>query len=351
MSLLKRLGMRYPIFQAPMAGVATPALAAAVSNAGGLGGLGIGSGSIDAARNMIAETQRLTTRPFNVNVFVHQIPRPDQSTGSRWLDFLEPMYQELGLEKPANITKPVPGYLEDAAHLELLLQLRPPVVSFHFGLPPASHIRRLRELGIILMATATSRHELEAIELAGLDAVVAQGSEAGGHRGVFDPHADDDMLTTLELVRSFADRTQLPIIAAGGIMDGRDMKAALDAGATAAQLGTAFISCPESSADDGYREALLSTRPDDTTFTTLISGRPARGTKNLFTELQAQLGDTIVPDFPIGYGPAKALAAAAKTQGKEGYAVRWMGTQAARSRSLPAGQLIAKLNHEMVEAG
>lgn len=347
MGLMKRLGLTVPIFQAPMAGVATPALAAAVSDAGGLGGLGIGTGTLESARSMITETQRLTSRPFNVNLFVHRTPKADARTESAWLDFLRSTCEELGVKQPDSLPPSGSSFLDSPGLLDLLLELRPSVVSFHFGLPPGETIRRLRDIDAVLMATATNMEELRQIERAELDAVIAQGAEAGGHRGVFDPSAEDGMMSTLDLVRHFAQRTSLPIIAAGGLMDGRDIRAALDAGATAAQLGTAFIPCPESSVDDAYRQALKQARPEDTTFTTLVSGRPARGIKNRFTQLQNTLGDTIVPDFPLGYGLTKMLSSAGKQKGVEAFEVRWAGTEAARSRVMPARELIEVLRTEI----
>jgi len=331
-----------------MAGVATPALAAAVSNAGGLGGLGIGTAGIDAARKMITETQKLTSKAYNVNLFVHATPSQTESKNeSAFLDALRPMYDEVKLECPKKLPDPALSFLDDKPLLDLLLEMKPPVVSFHFGLPPADTLRQFKDLGIVLIATATSLDELRAIEQAGLDAVIAQGQEAGGHRGVFDPTAHDELLSTLDLVRLFAKHTSLPIIAAGGIMDGRDINSALEAGAVAAQLGTAFIPCPESTTDDGFRQALTETRAEDTVFTRLVSGRPARGLRNRYTELEKELAGTTIPDFPIGYKMTKALTAHAKEAGVEGYEVRWAGTQAARSRTMPAAELVSVLMREM----
>ena len=350
MALLNRLGLSVPIFAAPMAGMSTPALAAAVSNAGGLGGLGIGTGSLEAARKMITETQRLTSKSFNVNLFVHQPPRPDTKTESGWLEFLKPIHTELDLEVPTKLPDAGKGLVDNAPLVDLLLELKPPVISFHFGIPEASVLRQLRDSGAVLMATATNLDELNVIEKAKLDAVIAQGSEAGGHRGVFDPKAKDDLIPTLELVRLFNKHTSLPIIAAGGLMYGKDIKAALSAGATAAQLGTAFIPCPESTASEAHTQALLKTRPEDTTFTTVVSGRPARGIKNRFTALEDRLDGTVVPDFPLHYGLTKQLMAEAKKKGVEGYEVMWAGTEAARSRAMPAADLVKKLSEEMEAA-
>jgi nitronate monooxygenase len=351
MSLLTRLRLTAPIFQAPMAGVATPALAAAVSNAGGLGGLGVGTAGVDAARKMIAETQQLTSKAYNVNLFVHQTPtKAEPKVDTAFLKGLKPLYDDAKMESPTNLPEPALSFLDDKPLLDLLLEMKPPVVSFHFGLPPPETIKRFKELGIVLMATATSLKELRAVEKAGLDAVIAQGSEAGGHRGVFDPNGPDELLSTLDLVKLFDKNTSLPIIAAGAIMDGRDINIALQAGATAAQLGTAFIPCPESTADDKFRKALKEARPEDTVFTRLVSGRPARGLKNRYTELEQKLCDTQIPDFPIGYKLTKALSVHAKEAGVEGYEARWAGTEAARSRTMPAAELVSVLMQEM-EAG
>ena len=348
MSLLTRLKLTAPIFQAPMAGVATPALAAAVSNAGGLGGLGVGTAGVEAARKMIAETQQLTSKPYNVNLFVHQTPsKLDAKLDLAFLEAMKPLHQAAKMESPDELPEPALSFLDDQPLLDLLLETKPPVVSFHFGLPPPETIRRFKELGVVLMASATSLDELRKVEEASLDAVIAQGQEAGGHRGVFDPNGPDELLSTLDLVRLFAKHTSLPIIAAGGIMDGRDINTALEAGAVAAQLGTAFIPCPESTADDGFRQALKETRPEDTVFTRLVSGRPARGLKNRYTELEQELGDTKIPDFPIGYKMTKALSAHAKKAGVDGYEARWAGTQAARSRTVPAAELVTVLLQEM----
>lgn len=348
MSLLTRLRLTAPIFQAPMAGVATPALAAAVSNAGGLGGLGVGTAGVEAARKIITEIQQLTSKAYNVNLFVHQTPnKPEPKLDNAFLEALKPLYEEANMESPKNLPEAALSFLDDNELLDLLLDMKPPVVSFHFGLPPDETIKRFKELGIVLMASATSLNELRAIEEAGLDAVIAQGSEAGGHRGVFNPNGPDHLIPTLDLVRLFAKSTSLPIIAAGGIMDGRDINTALEAGAIAAQLGTAFIPCPESTADDGFRRALKEARPEDTVFTRLVSGRPARGLKNRYTQLEENLGDTQIPDFPIGYKLTKALSAHAKKAGVEGYEARWAGTEAARSRTMPAAELVSTLLQEM----
>ena len=254
--MLEGLGMKLPIIQAPMAGVSTPALAAAVSNAGGLGSIGIGASDVAGARAMIDETFAQTDRPFNVNVFVHGAAVQDPEREAAWLAALEPVFAEFGATPPAGLRVIYKSFSDDPEMLSLLVEKKPAVVSFHFGLPPAETITALKDAGIRLLATATSLAEAETAEAAGLDAVIAQGIEAGGHRGVFDPLAVDDGLGTFALTRLLVRKTGIPVIAAGGIMDGAGITAARDLGAVAAQLGTAFIACPESAADDAYRAAL-----------------------------------------------------------------------------------------------
>lgn len=363
MALLKRLGMTIPIFQAPMAGVATPSLAAAVSNAGGLGGLGVGTAGVAEGRKLIVETRKLTDRAFNLNVFVHATPAGDSDASAHidkaWSNSLQRSFADCAFDEKLFVPTPrtsVPkSFLDNREMLDMLLETRPPVVSFHFGLPPPDVINSLRDAGCILLATATNLDELRRVEEAGLDGVVAQGIEAGGHRGMFDPGAQDEKYETMDLVRMFAhhasstSRSRIPIIAAGGIMDGRMVRAALEAGAEAAQLGTAFIACPESGADDAYRKALVGTGGYKTTYTTFVSGRAARGLPNRFTELQfSEEVDALQPlDFPVSYAMSKALAKAAKERGIEGFAARWAGKNAPMARTMPAEELMRTLAKEL----
>ena len=343
MTPLDRLGIRLPLIQAPMAGVSTPALAAAVSNAGALGSLGLGNLDATAARTMIEATRALTGNPFNVNLFVHRPARPDAAREAAWLAALRPLFQQYDAEPPAALHEIYTSFAEDDAMLAMLLATAPRVVSFHFGLPDSTIITALKQAGCLLLATATNLTEARAAEAAGIDMLVAQGWEAGGHRGMFDVAATDEQLDTFTLTRQLARHSTLPVIAAGGIMDGRGIRAALDAGAIAAQLGTAFVSCPESSADVAYREALR--HADHTLMTSAISGRPARCLANKFT--QWGMGDIPPhPDYPIAYDAGKALNAAAKAAGESGYGAQWAGTHAHASRFLPAAALVAQLMQE-----
>ncbi|WP_428063815.1 NAD(P)H-dependent flavin oxidoreductase [Brevundimonas sp.] len=346
MSLIDRLDLTVPVIQAPMAGVSTPQMAAAVSDAGALGSIGVGATDADGAGRMIAETRALTDRSFNVNLFVHATPRRDLAREAAWLQALTPQFAALDAVAPASLGVIYRSFADDDAMLARLLADPPAVVSFHFGLPDAARIRALRAAGCLLLATATTLDEALACKTAGVDAVVAQGWEAGGHRGMFDPDAEDSRLGAMALTRLLVARAGLPVIAAGGIMDGRGVRAALDLGAVAAQMGTAFVACPESAADAGYRAALAGEAAHHTTMTRAISGRPARCLANRFTAWEA-MTKAVPPDYPVAYDAGKALNAAAKAVGEFGFGAQWAGQGAPLARTLPAADLIATLVAEM----
>lgn len=348
--LLDKLQIALPIIQAPMAGVSTPALAAAVSNAGALGSIGVGAADAAGTRAMIAELQALTPRAFNVNFFVHQPGVANPAVDARWLAWLAPLFAEFGAEPPATLRPTSTSFAEDPALLALALELKPAVISFHFGLPSADAVRALKAAGTVLLASVTSADEARRAEQAGMDALVAQGIEAGGHRGVFDPAAPDAGLGTFALTRLLVRSCNLPIIAAGGIMDGAGIAAALKLGAAAAQLGTAFVACPESSADAAYREALRGPGAYRTRLTRLISGRPARSLGNRFTALADNAGLPPTPAYPLAYAAGKALNAAARERGEFGFGAHWAGQGAPLARALPAAELVAALAQELLAA-
>lgn len=260
------------------------------------------------------------------------------------------MFAEFGAEPPQALRTIYRSFADDPEMLAMLLESAPPVVSFHFGLPSADAITALRERDIVLLATATNVGEARAIEAAGIDAIVAQGIEAGGHRGVFDSTQLDDALGTVALTRLLVREVGLPVIAAGGIMDGAGIAAVLNLGAVAAQLGTAFIACPESAADDAYRSALTGPGAYHTILTRLISGRPARALANRFTALAATAGDRLPPDYPIAYDAGKALHMAAKVMGEHGFGAQWAGQGAPLARAIPAAKLIETLRTELQSA-
>jgi len=347
-AILTRLGLRYPIIQAPMAGTSTPALAAAVSNAGGLGSLGLGNVSTDVAREQIRQLKQLTGKPFNINMFCHTPDPADAQRETGWLQRLQPWFAEFSAEAPKQLDKGYDSFVGNRAMLDVLLEERPPVVSFHFGLPDVDAIAELQQAGIFLMGCATSLEEARAIEAAGLDAIVAQGYEAGGHRGLFDPKQESGLLLD-DLLAQLKDTIELPVVATGGLMDGKDISRVLAAGASAAQLGTAFISCPESAAPQAYRDQLLSDNAQETAVTAIFSGRPARGMVN---RSHREIGPYAaeLAGYPQAYSAAKALHAAAVAKGSHDFAPYWAGTSAHRSRALPAAGLMACLVEEMQQA-
>ena len=345
MTPLEQLGVTIPIVQAPMAGVSTPELAAAVSNAGGLGSIGIGATDAAGALTMIEATRARTDRPYNVNLFVHATAQASPAREQAWLDAMRPLFERFDAEPPAALRTIYKSFADDDEMLAMLVQAAPPVISFHFGLPALDRIEALKQAGCVLLATATSLAEARAAEKAGIDMVIAQGWEAGGHRGVFDPAAPDDQLGTMALVRLVVEQSALPTIAAGGIMDEAGIRAALALGAVAAQLGTAFIACPESRADTAYREALAGAGASHTAMTRAISGRPARCLANRFTEWEAS-APAEVPDYPIAYDAGKALNAAAKAAGENGFGAQWAGQGAPLSRTMAAADLVALLARE-----
>jgi nitronate monooxygenase len=344
-ALTRRLGLDIPIIQAPMAGTSTPELAAAVSNAGALGSIAFGAIDAETARADLRRTRALTKSPFNVNLFCHQPASPDEARNRGWIDSLRPIFTDFGAEPPHQLREIYRSFLVDDAMLAMLLDERPAVISFHFGLPSAERISALKTTGAVLLATATTPDEGRKIQGAGIDMVIAQGVEAGGHRGVFDP-ADDPRFATLPLTRLLATRLDIPVIAAGGIMDGAGVAAALALGAAGAQLGTAFVGCPESSAGAAYRQALAGPAAERTRVSAVISGRPARGIENDFMR---RADETATAAYPYAYDIGKALNAAASAAGNPGYGPQWAGQAAPLSRSIPAADLVSRLSAETRE--
>ncbi len=347
MGILEDLDVRYPIIQAPMAGVTTPALAAAVSEAGALGSLGLGAASADAAREQIREVRARTDRPFNVNFFCHETPQSSPAVRRAWLDYLAPHFRAQDAEPPADIEDIYAPIDANAAMRDVVLNERPPVVSFHFGIPAHGLIDAIHEYGGRVLICVTTPDEADRAAAAGADALVAQGMEAGGHRGNF--HADhDEEIGLIALVRVLATRHTLPIIAAGGLMDGQSIDAVIRLGAAAAQLGTAFIGCPESAAAPAYRDVLRHAKT--TGLTRCISGRPARGVVGPFqTEIAADAPQ--IPDYPLTYDAAKQLNAAAKARDDNRYAPNWAGQGVTLIREKPAAEIVAVLVQELATAG
>ncbi len=333
-----------------MAGVSNPVLAAAVSGAGALGSIAVGTADVAQTRAMIRETRARTDRAFNLNLFCHRRPRREPERELRWLAALAPAFRSFDAQPPDHLTEVYRTFVGDDEMLAMLLEERPPVISFHFGVPSAEAIAALRSAGIVMLGSATSLDEARALERAGLVAIVAQGYEAGGHRGVIDADALDDRLGTFALTRLLASHCRVPVIAAGGIMDGAGIAACLALGAAGAQLGTAFVGCPESSADGAYRALLFSPAAAHTTMTRVISGRPARCLANGFIELGRTVDEADAPDYPLAYAAGKALASAARADGDTRFGAHWAGQGAPLARALPAAELVAVLMDELNRA-
>jgi nitronate monooxygenase len=328
------LGVRYPIAQAPMAGATTPELVAAVSNAGGLGAFGAARTEPEELRATIRRIRELTDRPFGVNVFAW--PPFDAATdATAVLAALEPLYEEVGVPVPAEVRAPFdpPSLLE--RQLAVIAEERVPVFSFTFGIPPLDDVRAA---GAVIAGTATTPAEAIALEDAGVDLVVAQGSEAGGHRGTFMHGFDDGLIGSLALVPAVVDAVGVPVLVAGGIMDGRGIAAALALGADGAQVGTAFLRCPESALTEVERRVLAS--GTSTTLTDHFTGRPARA---IGTGLADRLADIDPLPFPLQAVATGPIVRAAVEQGREDLLLVLAGQGAPLGRSLDAAELVAAL--------
>jgi nitronate monooxygenase len=322
-------------------GTDTPEMAAAVSAAGGLGSLGGGYLSPLAIESAIDRVRSLTREPFAVNLFAMD-PAPLDRDPAPMLALLGGYHRELQLPPPVLPESPAYRFAEQAA---AVLAARVPVFSFTFGIPPAEMLAAFAAAGTLTVGTATTLREAELLAAAGVDAISAQGAEAGGHRGTFAGDFSASMVPTAELVRAIARQIQVPVIAAGGLMDGADVRAALGLGATAVQLGTAFIPCAESGASAGYKAAILAATTDTTAITRAFSGRPARGLLNRFMREVDPHADAILP-YPWQNAATRPLRAAAARAGNAQLVNLWAGQGASRARSLPAAELLAALVRE-----
>lgn len=339
-ALTRLLGIDHPLVQAPMAGAATPELAAAVSGAGGLGSLGSAALSPAEIVRQARAVRAVTDRPFNVNFFCHEPPALEADAAARARELARPRYAELGLGEPPEPS--IPPLAFDEARLAALLEIRPAVVSFHFGLPGPAALDAIREAGCVVLSSATTVAEAEQLAERGADAVIAQGAEAGGHRGSFLVDGDDGPVGTLALVPQVVDAVDVPVVAAGGIADGRGLAAALALGAGGAQVGTAFLTCPEAAIHPLYREALRAARAEATTITRAFSGRPARALRNRAVE--EFRGDPL--PYPAQLSLSAALGAAAAERGSAAFLSMWAGQAAPLAREAPAGEVVRAIVRE-----
>jgi len=334
-------GTELPIIQAPMAGAQASALAIAVSNAGALGSLPCALLAPEALRDELAAIRAQTTRPYNVNFFCHTAPIPDAAREAAWRAALSRYYAELGIdpnEIPAGPTRA--PFSDEVA--DLVEPFKPPIVSFHFGLPSAALLARVRAWGSKVLASATTVDEARWLEARGVDAIIAQGLEAGGHRGNFLSVDLTTQLGTFALVPQIVAAVRVPVIAAGEIADARGVEAAMQLGASGVQIGTAYLLCPEAATTPVHRAALRGPDASHTALTNLISGRPARGIMN---RLMRDLGPMshLPPEFPLATPAIVPLRAVAEAKGMGDFSPLWAGQNASGCREIPAAELTREL--------
>jgi len=341
MSLQTLLGTELPLLQAPMAGVQGSRLAIAVSTAGGLGALPCAMLSQEVMREEIAAIRAQTAHPYNLNFFCHAPPSADPAREAAWRSRLADDYRAWGID-PTTVSAGSGRNPFDAAMAEFLREFRPAVVSFHFGLPPADWLAPLREWGCRILGSATTVDEARWLQAHGVDAVIAQGLEAGGHRGMF---LSDDLtlqMGTFALLPQIVAAVDLPVIAAGGIADAQAVAAAMALGAAGVQIGTAYLLCPETETRQVHRDALRSPAARHTALTNVFTGRPARGIVNHAVRAWGPFSSD-VPAFPLATGASAPLRQAAEAQGRGDYSPLWAGQNVTGCKEIPAAQLTWEL--------
>jgi nitronate monooxygenase len=344
---LLALEVELPIIQAPMAGAQDEGLAAAVATAGGLGSLPCALLAPEDIAQQVARFRQQPGAPINLNFFCHQPPPPSLEALAEWRTRLEPYYRELGAADGAASVSRRPF---DAELCALVEELRPEVVSFHFGLPDASLVARVRASGATIIASATTVAEARALAAGGVDAIIAQGAEAGGHRGTFlEPGGDDPQLGLFALLPQIVDAVPLPVIAAGGIADPRGVAAARALGASAVQVGTAFLHCAESRISALHRQALRAARDDSTRVTNVLTGRRARGIVNRVVRELGPIAES-APPFPLASAALAPLRARAEAAGNGDFSPLWAGQAAALASSSDARELTRRLGSGWVRS-
>lgn len=341
MTIQDLLGISLPVIQAPMAGVQGSALAIAVSNAGGLGSLPCAMLGPDAMRKELAAIRTRTDRPFNVNFFCHAQPESGPEQDAAWRAALDPYFREFGID--ADVQPGGPARLPfDAQAADILAEFKPPVVSFHFGLPSRPLLDRVRSWGARILCSATTVDEARWLEARGVDAVIAQGLEAGGHRGMFLTGDLGAQMGTLALVRQVVRAVKVPVIAAGGIADAEGVAAAMALGAAGVQVGTAYLLCPEATTSALHRQALQSEAARVTAVTNVFTGRPARGIVNRVMRELGPISDA-APPFPLAATRMGLLRAKAESQGSADFSPLWAGQNATGCREVPAADITREL--------
>jgi len=345
--ILELFGIQLPIIQAPMAGSVFYEMVVAVSEAGGLGSLPCALLSLEQMRNELEAIRRQTSRPINMNFFCHTPPRVDANRERLWRQRLQRYYVELGLDE----NMPVPSANRapfDEKMCDLVIEFHPEVLSFHFGLPEEKLVQKVRDTGAKVVSSATSVDEARWLEDRGCDAIVAQGSEAGGHRGIFLTADISTQVGTMALVPQVVDSVKVPVIAAGSIADARGIVAAFALGAAAVQIGTAYLLCPEAKISPVYREALKNAADNQTTLTNIFTGRPARGIVNRAVRELGPMSDN-VPDFPLAAAALGPLRSHSEATGSADFTPLWSGQAARLARELPAAELTKRLSAETLE--
>ncbi|AUD58041.1 2-nitropropane dioxygenase [Shewanella sp. Pdp11] len=339
--LTRLFGIELPIIQAPMAGVQDSALTIAVSQAGGLGSLPCAMLSLEALGAALTQIRAQTTKPINVNFFCHYEPEPQAAKQAAWLKQLAPYFAELGVHTDSQAAGAQRAPYT-SAQAEVLAKFKPEVVSFHFGLPNEDLLLEIKSWGSKIISTATTVEEALWLEARGVDAIIAQGLEAGGHRGHFLSDDLTEQLGTFSLLPQIIAAVDIPVIAAGGIVDAKTVRAAMAMGASAVQVGTAYLLCPECTTSDIHRAALQSEAAQHTALTNLFSGRPARGIVNRFMAEMGPINEA-VPDFPLASSAVAGLRAAAERQGFGDFSPLWCGQNATGCQAIPAAELTKQL--------
>lgn len=340
------LGIKYPIIQAGMAGNTTPELVASVSDSGGLGTIGAGYFSLERLSEEIDKVKLLTAKPFAVNLFVPNKQKLKPAQVDLMNAWLSPYRRALDLEHPVvNLSES--QQLE--RQIDILIEKKVAVASFTFGVPETRLIRKMHENDIIVMGTATSVEEALANEAAGVDIIVTQGSEAGGHRGSFlKQDGEYPMIGSISLIPQVADAVSVPVIAAGGIMDGRGVLASLILGASGVQMGTAFLTSQESGADIAYKQAILNSTETSTVLTNAFSGKMARGIRNDFVNYLSQFNGE-VPEYPIQNQLTSAIRKASTANHDDSMMSLWSGQTPRLATSRSAQEIVTSIVNQIEE--
>ncbi len=339
----KALNIKYPIIQAPMASAASIELASEVSNAGGLGSLGLSYHKIE---NILPDYKKIlskTNHSINLNFMTHKEPSKNDIKAKKYMNEVKKYYEEYKVAEIPNLINTTETFNKE--HLELLLEMNPKIVSFHFGLPQQDYIQSIKNQNIYIISSATTVKEAKILEDSGADAIIAQGYEAGGHRGTFASSYKEGEIGLFSLLPQVVEATSVPVIAAGGIANGKGIAAALMLGAQGVQIGTAFLSCPEASVHPLWKDAISNASTRDTRITSAFTGRPARGIVNRLV-IDMENKNDIIPDFPTVGSVIKPLANIAATNGKDDFLSLWAGQSAPMNRNISASELIELLAEE-----